>query len=273
MASLFQSQVQGTVNRVKYYFQQKMLPARPALHDRPQRLAVLIDAENISYRIARGLFEEIAKYGLACVRRAYGDWTISHLKGWTHALPTYAITPVQQFQFTTGKNASDSTMIIEAMDLMFSHKLDAFCLVSSDSDFTRLAWRLREAGLKVYGFGQTKTPKPFVQACDRFIYTENLHQNGHVNGRSMAKPPQKKAAHGDTAELIQLIYQAIARTSRAGGWAHLGALGIVLRKLDPEFDYKKYNARNLNGLLRSLDLFELENRDNGQWYVRASNSQ
>src|ERR1700691_2186247 len=188
------------------------------------RLAVLIDADNAQPSITEGLLAEVAKYGTAHVKRAYGDWTTSNLKGWKEQLLAQSIQPVQQFAYTRGKNATDAAMVIDAMDLLYSGRFDGFCLVSSDSDFTRLAARLRESGLTVYGFGGRKTPQPFVAACDKFIYVENLiaPQTAAPAGAVLSPVPRTQAAklRGDSA-LVSLLRNAVEASSDDDGWAHL----------------------------------------------------
>src|SRR6516162_6660979 len=191
------------------------------------RLAVLIDADNAQPALAEPLLAEVAKYGTAHVKRAYGDWTSTSLKGWKDQLLAQSIQPIQQFAYTSGKNSTDAAMVIDAMDLLYSDRLDGFCLVSSDSDFTRLASRIRESGLTVYGFGERKTPKPFVAACDKFIYLENLTapQAAAPAGTAVSAPtPATPAAKlkGDTA-LVNMLRNAVEASSDDDGWAHLGS--------------------------------------------------
>lgn len=244
----------------------------PSAHTQ-KRLAVLIDADNAPASIVQGLFEEIAKYGIANVKRIYGDWTGPQLGGWKKVLLDHSIQPIQQFAYTKGKNATDSSLIIDAMDLLYTRRFDGFCLVSSDSDFTRLASRLREEGLTVYGFGEEKTPKPFVVACDKFIYTELLHDsvNGapaNGNGRSEpeaasvaagtpkndSKPPANKAPVGFIAKILDDI-------SDEDGWVHLGALGTNITRLRPAFDPRTYGFKKLSDLIKGHPAsFELETR-------------
>src|SRR5690242_8709137 len=193
------------------------------------KLAVLIDADNAQPAVVEGLLAEIAKYGTATVKRIYGDWTGPQLKGWKEALLTHAIQPIQQFRYTTGKNATDSALIIDAMDLLYSGRLGGFCIVSSDSDFTRLAARVREAGLVVYGFGEKKTPAPFVSACDKFIYTEILlaakddEDGGALKPRTMAQLKQDR-------RLVALLRNAADAASDDAGWTQLGTLGSTIAK-------------------------------------------
>lgn len=228
--------------------------------DVQSRLAILIDAENVSAAIIDGLFAEIAKYGLASVKRIYGDWTQPRLAGWKKVLLDYSITPVQQFGYTTGKNATDSALIIDAMDLLYTHRFSGFCLVSSDSDFTRLAARIREEGLVVYGFGERKTPEAFVSACDKFIYTELLR----APAKPAAPPHQTEEAPApvdDTKSLVALIAGAIDDVSDENGWANLGAVGSTITKLRSNFDPRLHGHKKLSDLVRSLSKhFAIEER-------------
>lgn len=235
------------------------------------KLAVLIDADNAQPAVVEGLLAEIAKYGTATVKRAYGDWTGPQLKGWKEALLTHAIQPIQQFRYTTGKNATDSALIIDAMDLLYGAKLGGFCIVSSDSDFTRLAARVREAGLVVYGFGEKKTPSPFVSACDKFIYTEILVAKGG-EGTPVAPPPI--ASLEQDKRLVSLLRNAIDATSDDSGWSFLGAVGNAIAKQAPDFDARNYGYQKLSELIAAMRQFEIEKRKSGDGsttaiYVRA----
>ncbi|MBN2061044.1 MAG: NYN domain-containing protein [Deltaproteobacteria bacterium] len=221
------------------------------------RLAVLIDADNAQPSITDGLLTEIAKYGVASVKRIYGDWTTPNLAGWKSVLLEHSIQPVQQFRYTTGKNATDSAMIIDAMDLLYAKHFDGFCLVSSDSDFTRLASRIREEGLLVYGFGEKKTPKAFVSACDKFIFTEVLRFQ-----EDSEPAVQRKTAlemKRDT-KLVNLLRNALDAASDESGWAHLGAVGSNIAKQAPEFDPRNYGFSKLGELAKAINLFEVDNR-------------
>ena len=224
----------------------------------PQRLprfAVLIDADNTSPQIAGGLFEEVAKFGEASVRRIYGDFSTPQLKSWSDILQKYAIDPYQQFAYTKGKNASDIALVIDAMDLLHSERFDGFCLVSSDSDFTRLASRLREQGADVYGFGTQKTPESFRQACRRFIYTENLvPQAASVSANPAANP---KALHPPSAA-IPILQKAISQIESEDGWVLLGNVGEQISNLFSDFDVRTYGLSKLSDLVRKTDAFELE---------------
>src|SRR3954447_25448488 len=213
---------------------------------RSPRLAVLIDADNASAKIVDGLFEEIAKIGEASVRRIYGDFSSARLKAWTEILSKHAIIPQQQFAYTTGKNASDITLVIDAMDLLHSGRFDGFCLVSSDSDFTRLAARIREQGIDVYGFGEQKTPESFRQACRRFIFTENLLPESaapdHERGAEK-KPLQSPSA------AVPLLRKVIAQMDSDDGWVHLGEVGKRVTNLAPDFDPRTYGHAKLSDLV------------------------
>lgn len=226
------------------------------------RLAVLIDADNAQPAIADGLLAEVAKYGTAHVKRAYGDWTSTNLKGWKDRLLEQSIQPIQQFGYTTGKNATDSAMIIDAMDLLYTGKLDGFVIVSSDSDFTRLASRIRESGLTVYGFGQRKTPQPFVAACDKFIYTENLTDTAE---EAPSKPHRTGANQlkGD-AKLMNLLRNAVDAASDDSGWAMLSGVGSIINKQRPDFDPRTYGYRKLGDLFAATTLFDIEGRSPGE---------
>lgn len=221
-----------------------------------QRLVVLIDADNASPNIIVELMAEIAKYGTASVKRIYGDWTSPNLKNWKELLLEHAIQPIQQFGYTVGKNSTDSAMIIDAMDLLFTSKFDGFCIVSSDSDFTRLASRIREAGLTVYGFGERKTPKPFISACDKFIYTEILR------GEAVETEPKRKTTKemkGNTS-LVNLLRNAVSAASDDNGWAFLGAVGQHINNQSPEFDPRNYGFSKLKDIIKSIQLFEIDER-------------
>ncbi|HEV2622708.1 MAG TPA: NYN domain-containing protein [Frateuria sp.] len=236
------------------------------------KLAVLIDADNAQPGLAEGLLAEVARYGTAHVKRAYGDWTDSHLRGWKDQLLDFSIQPIQQFGYTRGKNATDSAMIIDAMDLLYTGRFDGFCIVSSDSDFTTLARRIRESGLTVYGFGERKTPGPFVAACDRFIYTDVL---GKPDGgeEKPAEPAQRKSAQElrQDARLVNLLRDAIEDAADDSGWAGLGAVGSIVSKRAPEFDSRNWGYAKLSGLIGAIGLFQAEERQVGNGkhiYVR-----
>jgi uncharacterized LabA/DUF88 family protein len=231
------------------------------------RLAVLVDADNAQPAIIEELLAEVAKYGTAHVKRAYGDWTGTNLKGWKDQLLAQSIQPIQAFAYTSGKNSTDSAMVIDAMDLLYSGRFDGFCLVSSDSDFTRLAARLRESGLIVYGFGERKTPKAFVAACDKFIYIENLTRQAGVATDPGAVPvpvPRASSAQlkGDAA-LVGQLRHAVEAASDDDGWAPLGHVGQLLTKQQPDFDSRSYGYAKLSDLMAATTLFELERRSLG----------
>src|SRR5215510_3216683 len=230
--------------------------------DNAARLAVLIDADNAQPSIIEGLLAEVAKYGTAHVKRAYGDWTGSSLKGWKEQLLAQSIQPIQQFAYTRGKNATDAAMVIDAMDLLYSGRLDGFCIVSSDSDFTRLAARIRESGLTVYGFGERKTPKPFVAACDKFIYIENLSytENGATPAGAAPKPASRASAtrlKGDAA-LVSLLRNAVEAGSDDDGWASLASIGHIITQQHPDFDSRTYGYSKLSDLVTASTLYELD---------------
>jgi uncharacterized LabA/DUF88 family protein len=224
-------------------------------------LAVLIDADNAQPAVIEGLLAEVAKYGTATVRRIYGDWTGPQLKGWKEVLLEHAIQPIQQFRYTTGKNATDSALIIDAMDLLYAGRLGGFCIVSSDSDFTRLAARLREAGLVVYGFGEKKTPTAFVSACDKFIFTEILAGRGE--DAAAALQPRPAAQLKQDRRLVALLRNAAEAASDEAGWAQLGTLGSTIAKQAPEFDARNYGYRKLSELVAASGLFEIDKRGEG----------
>lgn len=212
------------------------------------KLAVLIDADNAQASVVQELLFEVSRYGTSSVKRAYGDWTTPNLKGWKEVLHKLAIQPIQQFSYTAGKNSTDASLIIDAMDLLHSANLDGFCLVSSDSDFTRLATRIREAGLIVYGFGERKTPPPFVAACDKFVYTEIL------------RPEQAIAAPDQPAPeaLEPMIGGAVIATARDNGWAALSAVGSHVVKNSPSFDSRNYGYSKLGELVRKQPYLEVK---------------
>jgi uncharacterized LabA/DUF88 family protein len=232
---------------------------------RLSRFAVLIDADNTSPQIAGGLFEEVAKFGEASVRRIYGDFSNQRLKSWTEILQKYAIDPYQQFAYTTGKNASDIALVIDAMDLLHSGRFDGFCLVSSDSDFTRLASRLREQGADVYGFGAQKTPESFRQACRRFIYTENLVPESQATGSDAAPKPRSLQPLNAA---LPILKKAISQIESEDGWVRLDLVGSQLNKLASDFDVRSYGFGKLSGLVRKTGLFEVD-KSEGRTRIRA----
>jgi len=231
-----------------------------------QKLAVLIDADNAQPSIVEGLLAEIAKYGTANVKRIYGDWTGSHLRSWKEVLLLLSIQPIQQFRYTVGKNATDAAMIIDAMDLLYTNKFDGFCIVSSDSDFTKLASRIRESGLVVYGFGEKKTPEPFVSACDKFIYTEVL--TSKEDDTLSIKRKSANALKQDT-KLVNLLRNAVEASSDDSGWAHLAPMGSTIAKQAPEFDPRNYGYKKLGELVAATKLFQIEERAVGDGPSKA----
>ncbi|WP_111707272.1 NYN domain-containing protein [Lutibacter citreus] len=225
------------------------------------KLAVLIDGDNIPSRYIKEMMEEITKYGTPTIKRIYGDWTKPHLSKWKAILLENAITPIQQYGYTTGKNATDSAMIIDAMDILYSEKVNGFCLVSSDSDFTKLATRLREAGLVVYGIGEKKTPDPFIVACDKFIYLEILDKLD--DDAETGKPKVKKASIDKiTPKIIRLLRNSVDDTADDDGWAFMGDVGSLILKKQPNFDSRNFGFDKLTPLFKSLPQFEIEQRDN-----------
>lgn len=231
-----------------------------------EKLAVLIDAENAQPLIVDGLVAEIAKYGTANVKRIYGDWTIPDLRGWKEVLLQHSIQPIQQFRYTTGKNATDSAMIIDAMDLLYTDKFDGFCIVSSDSDFTKLASRIREHGLTVYGFGEQKTPGAFVSACDKFIFTEVLRSKD--DDSELIKRKTTNELKQDT-KIVNLLRNAVEGSSDDSGWAHLAPVGSNIAKQAPEFDPRNYGYKKLGELIVATRLFEIEERSVGGGHSKA----
>lgn len=243
------------------------------------KLAVLIDADNVPYSNVKGMMEEITKYGTPTTKRIYADWTRPNANGWKNVLLEHAITPIQQYSYTTGKNSSDSALIIDAMDLLYSGKLDGFCIVSSDSDFTRLATRLREAGMKVIGIGEQKTPKAFISACDRFIFIEVLDgatkkkspkKNNEIDtkktvekitSKTPEKAPQKPLNKIDEPT-IELIESTIDDIADDDGWAFLGDIGNLIVKKKPEFDPRNYGFVKLTPMMKSMtDILEIDERE------------
>ena len=252
------------------------MASKPSSSNKQKHLAVLIDADNAPAAIVEGLFEEIAKYGVASVKRIYGDWTKPNLGSWKKVLLDYSIQPIQQFAYTSGKNATDSSLIIDAMDLLYTRRFDGFCLVSSDSDFTRLAARIREEGLTVYGFGEQKTPSPFVSACDKFTYTEILRADAPkmpsteklAAAAVQIEPANKPVRDSDTAEAINcqqvpvdFIAKVLDDLSEEDDWIQLGTLGQNISKLRPAFDPRLYGCKKLSELIAGQPRrFDLESR-------------
>ena len=232
------------------------------------RLAVLIDADNVPYSNVREMFEEIAKYGTPTFKRIYADWTKPTVSGWKTVLLQNAITPIQQYSYSTGKNATDSAMIIDAMDILYSGKVDGFCIVSSDSDFTRLAIRLREAGMKVIGIGEKKTLTPFITACDKFIYIEILKAEEVTTPESSNKVSKKSTIPKVSISkidnrLIKVLNDSIADLADENGWAFLGDLVNFILKKQPDFDPRNYGFNKMLSLIKSIDKFEVDERKTG----------
>jgi uncharacterized LabA/DUF88 family protein len=232
------------------------------------RIAVLIDADNIPYSKIKVMMEEIAKYGTPTFKRIYGDWTKPNLIGWKNVLLENAITPIQQYGYTTGKNATDSAMIIDAMDILYSEKVDGFCLVSSDSDFTKLATRLREAGMHVIGLGERKTPNPFIVACDKFIYLEILGGGDDVSNEAESAKGKKKEKMGANETLrkidnrtLNLLSTTITDLADDTGWAFLGEVGNLILKKQPDFDPRNYGFGKLAQLIKSIGKYEVDERE------------
>jgi len=230
------------------------------------KLAVVIDADNVPSGNVKGMMEEIAKYGIPTFKRIYGDWTKPNLAGWKNILLENAITPIQQYGYTTGKNSTDSAMIIDAMDILFTGKVDGFCIVSSDSDFTRLATRLRESGMKVFGFGEKKTPNPFIVACDKFIYLEILKSpaTADTTGKKKHESPQEskeETVQQIDTKIVSLICSTVNDIADEDGWAFLGDVGTLLIKKKPDFDPRNYGFDKLTPLIKSLKRhFEIDER-------------
>ncbi|MBP9190694.1 MAG: NYN domain-containing protein [Chitinophagales bacterium] len=236
------------------------------------KLAVLIDADNVPYSIVKEMMEEISKNGTPTIKRIYADWTKPTVSGWKNILLENAITPIQQYSYTSGKNSSDSALIIDAMDILYSEKVNGFCIVSSDSDFTRLATRLREAGMIVIGFGEKKTPQPFISACDKFIYLEILKAktkatNGVSNSSKKHKRDDDPISKVD-AKTIQLITDSVNDLADESGWTFLGSLGNFIIKKKPDFDPRNYGYSKLLPLIKGINKFEIDERDTGVGNIR-----
>jgi uncharacterized LabA/DUF88 family protein len=240
------------------------------------RLAVLIDAENVPYKNIRGILEEVAKYGTPTIKRIYGDWTKSTLSGWKNSLLENAITPIQQYSYTSGKNSSDSALIIDAMDILYSEKVGGFCIISSDSDFTRLATRLREAGMKVFGIGERKTPSAFIVACDKFIYIEIInapvkHDEIDTNDNRKADVVEHETKVSSLeigAEIINLISASVNDVADDNGWAFLADVGNLISKKQPDFDARNYGFSKLTPLVKSLKRFQIEERESSNSRIK-----
>jgi len=235
------------------------------------KLAVLIDADNVPYSNVKEMFEEIAKYGTPTFKRIYADWTKPTVSGWKNVLLENSITPIQQYSYSTGKNATDSALIIDAMDILYTGNVDGFCIVSSDSDFTRLATRLREAGMKVIGIGEKKTLNPFITACDKFIYIEILkpktvslveNDNKKVS-KNKIKSSNEPLSKIDP-QIIKLFADSISDLADENGWAYLGELGNLMLKKKPDFDPRNYGFSKMLPLIKSMNKFEIDIRDTGK---------
>jgi uncharacterized LabA/DUF88 family protein len=236
------------------------------------KLAVLIDADNVPYVNVKEMLEEISKNGTPTIKRIYADWTKPTVSGWKNVLLENAITPIQQYSYTTGKNSSDSALIIDAMDILYSGKVSGFCIVSSDSDFTRLATRLREAGMTVIGFGEKKTPKPFISACDKFIYLEILKtadSGSNTTPKTKEKPKHKEEPLIKVdVETIRLIVESVNDLADESGWTFLGSLGHYIIKKKPDFDPRNYGFLKLLPLIKHINKFEIDEREAGAGKVR-----
>lgn len=238
-----------------------------------ENFAVLIDADNVPYKYVKEMLDEIAKYGNPTIKRIYADWTQPTVSGWKNILLENAITPIQQYSYTTGKNSSDSALIIDAMDLLYSGKVTGFCIVSSDSDFTRLATRLREAAMFVIGIGEKKTPKPFITACDKFIYIEILkkeQESEKIEKQTKTSKPIKEssAVNKVDKELVNLIKDSIDEISDDSGWVFLGVLGSFMMKKKKDFDPRNYGYPKLFPLIKSLNKFAIEEKITGENNIR-----
>lgn len=243
--------------------------------ERDLKLAVLIDADNVPYAHVREMFEEIAKYGTPTFKRIYADWTKPTVSGWKKVLLENAITPIQQYSYSSGKNSSDSALIIDAMDILYTGKVDGFCIVSSDSDFTRLATRLREAGMKVIGIGEKKTLPPFISACDKFIYIEILNQSplpvedsGTTPAATKTKPLKAQPLSKVDPGIIKLFADSINDIADEDGWAYLGDLGSLMMKKKPDFDSRNYGFSKLLPLIKSINRFEVDERESAKGNVK-----
>ena len=238
---------------------------------RSDKLAVLIDADNTGAPVIEPLLREIAKFGTAYIKRVYGDWTAPQMNGWKKILNDFAIVPIQQFGYTTGKNSTDSALIIDAMDLLYTDRLDGFCIISSDSDFTRLAHRIRQDGVAVYGFGRRQTPKAFVAACDRFVYTELLNSNPELLEMHSAQTSNSalhqlgesdvSEQYDDQTKLHSLLKEAYEAVVRDDGFANLGTVGQQLLRLDPAFDTRAHGHKKLGELLKATEIFKVKGND------------
>lgn len=238
-----------------------------------ERLAVLIDADNVPYSNIKEMLEEVAKNGTPTIKRIYADWTKPTVSGWKNVLLEHAITPIQQYSYTTGKNSSDSALIIDAMDILYSGKVDGFCIVSSDSDFTRLAIRLREAGMKVFGIGEKKTPLPFITACDKFVYIEILkstvNSTEEITNKTKGKPKTESNPFNKIdVKLISLLTKSVESLADESGWTFLGDLGNFILKKKADFDPRNYGFQKLLPLIKATNKFIVDERDAGNNNIR-----
>jgi len=238
-----------------------------------ERLAVLIDADNVPYSNIKEMLEEVSKNGTPTIKRIYADWTKPTVSGWKNVLLEHAITPIQQYSYTTGKNSSDSALIIDAMDILYSGKVDGFCIVSSDSDFTRLAIRLREAGMKVFGIGEMKTPLPFITACDKFVYIEilksSVNSTEEVTNKTKGKPKAESNPFNKIdIKLISLLSKSVESLADESGWTFLGDLGNFILKKKADFDPRNYGFQKLLPLIKATNKFIVDERDAGNNNIR-----
>ncbi|HBR02137.1 MAG TPA: Maebl [Ruminiclostridium sp.] len=238
------------------------------------RFAVLIDAENVPHSNVKGILEEIAKYGIPTIKRIYADWTKPNVSGWKNVLLENAITPIQQYSYTTGKNSSDSAMIIDAMDILYSNEVEGFCIVSSDSDFTRLVIRLREAGKRVFGIGERKTPSPFIAACDKFTYIEIINSR-EPELETDELPKDTKSKKNDRSgiikigeEVVNLIASSISDVADENGWAFLADVGNLIQKKRPDFDSRNFGFAKLTPLIKTLNDFEIDERESNNSRIK-----
>lgn len=232
------------------------------------KIALLIDCDNVSHRSIEGVIDELSKYGKVNIRQAYGNWKSESMKGWEEKLHPHAIKPIQQFAYTTGKNATDAAMIIEAMDLLYTQNLDAFALMTSDSDFTPLVMRILSNGITVYGFGEKKTPEPFVKACSQFIYTENLEEADEDEKKSGANTKKTGNELRQDSALVKLLRTAVEQSADENGWSHLGRVGQYINN-NTSFSPVNYGYKKLGDLIRVCNLFQIEMRnDNSVMYIK-----
>lgn len=238
-----------------------------------KRIALLIDCDNVSHNAIEGVLEELAKHGTVNVRHAHGDWNNPSLSGWEKKLHPHAIRPMQQFAYTKGKNATDSAMIIDAMDLLYSGNIDAFALMTSDSDFTPLVLRILESGFPVYGFGQKKTPKPFVDSCSPFIYIENLVADSEDEAEAGAKPVRKtKSQLRQNSTLVKILRTAVEQTAGDDGWANMGQVGSYISNNNSSFSSINYGYRKISDLIKATELFKIELRNGTAMYIKDPKS-